>query len=142
MPPYSLRCLAWAGPLAVLLAVLFNALYFLTTKALGEQYLLPLDESAARFGPMPLGMPLLTTAAIGLAAVLFFAFLIRFARRPVTVFLSVAVTALVVSFGGPFNLPAAPLQTKLLLCGMNVCTAVLLSGGMLLLSRSQKSNRG
>lgn len=137
MPPYSLRRLARAGPLAVLLAALFNALYYLTTKALGEPYLLPLDEGATRFGPMPLRMPVLATLAIGLAAVLFFALLIRFARRPATVFLSVAVTALIVSFGGPFNLPAAPLQTKLLLCGMNVCTAVILGGGVLLFSRSR-----
>jgi uncharacterized membrane protein len=71
----------------------------------------------------------------GLLATVFFGLLIRFAQSPGTIFLSVAVTALILSFGGPSSLPAATLRTKILLSGMHVIAAVFITGGILLLSR-------
>jgi hypothetical protein len=73
----------------------------------------------------------------GLVATVFFGLLIRFARRPGTVFLSVAVTALILLFGGPFSLPAATMRTKILLSGMHIIAAVIITGGILLLSRQK-----
>ena len=49
-------------------------------------------------------------------------------------FLSVAVAALILSFGGPLNLPAGTLQLKILLSGMHVIAAGIITGGILLLS--------
>ena len=118
MPPYSLRRLLWGGPIATVAAILAALLYYGVTKALGEQYLLPLDENNSYLGPMPVLMPVVAILIPGLLATVFFGLLIRFSRKPATVFLSVSVAALILSFGGPFNLPAAPMQTKILLSGM------------------------
>jgi hypothetical protein len=135
MHPYSLRRLTWAGPIATIMALVANIVYYAATKALGEQYLMPLDGTASHLGPMPVLMSVIEILFIGLAATIFFGLLVRFARKPATVFLSVAITALMLSFGGSFSLPAATLQTKILLSGMNVIAAIFITGGILLLSR-------
>jgi hypothetical protein len=134
---YSYRRLSWAGPLATSLAIFANALYYQISKAFGEKYILPLDGTASHLGAMPFLMVAWATLVAGLLATLLFACLLRFARKPVTVFLSVAVTALLVSFGGPFSLPAGELQTKLLLSGMQIITAVLITAGILLLGQKR-----
>jgi hypothetical protein len=128
--------LAWAGPLITLLASSVDALYTLVTRAwLGEQYLIPLDAGATQKTPMPLSMPAIAAIVAGIVATLFYWLLLRYGARPAVVFISVAVTALVLSFGAPFGIPAAALQTKLLLSGMNALTAIILTGGILLLTR-------
>ena len=134
MPPYSLRRLAWAGPLATIAAFLADGLYYALTKALGEQYLMPLDGNNIHLSPMPVLMPVVSILVAGLLASVLFGLLLRFARKPVTVFLSVSITALILSIGGPSNLPAATLQTKLLLCGMQAIAAAIITAGILLLS--------
>jgi hypothetical protein len=140
MPLFSLRRLVWAGPLAAVAAALANLSFYFVSNALGGQILLPADERGTRLAPMPAWMPVLTTLALGLAAAVFFGLLVRFVRRPVTVFLSVAATALLVSFGAPAGLPeGTPLSTRLLLGGMNVLTALTLTMGILALSRNHSS---
>jgi hypothetical protein len=134
VPPYSLRRLLWGGPIATVAAILAILLYYGVTKALGEHYLMPLDASSSHPGPMPVLMPVIATLIPGLLASVFFGLLIRFSRKPATVFLSVSVAALILSFGGPFNLPAAPMQTKILLSGMQIFAAGVITGGILLLS--------
>jgi hypothetical protein len=79
-------------------------------------------------------MPVIAILISGLVATSFFGLLIRFSRKPATVFLSVSVTALILSFGGPFNQPDASLQTKILLSGMQFIAAAIISGGILLIS--------
>jgi hypothetical protein len=137
MPAYSLRRLSWVGPAATIAAILVSALYYTATKALGEQYLLPLAGNGARLGPMPATTFMVAILVAGLVATVFFGLLIRFARKPGTVFLSVAVTALILSFGGPFSLPAATMRTKILLSGMHIIAAVIITGGILLLSHKK-----
>ena len=105
MPPYSLRRLSWAGPVATLAAILADMAYYALTKALGEQYRMPLDGNSSHLGPMPVLTPILAILVAGLLASIFFGLLLRFARKPATVFLSVSITALILSFGGPFDLP-------------------------------------
>lgn len=139
MPPFSLRRLLWAGPLVTLAAALANLTFYYISIALGGQYLLPADEAGTQLAAMPAWLPVLPTLALGLAASLFFALLVRFARRPVTIFLSVAATALLVSFGAPAGLPeGTPLSTRLLLAGMNLLTALLLTTGILAFSRNRQ----
>jgi hypothetical protein len=136
MPPYSLRRLSWAGPVATAAAILAGMLYYGVTRALGEQYLMPLKAGGSLPAPMTVSLIVAAILVPGLLATILFGFLIHFARRPGTIFLSVCVAALVLSFGGPFNLPGSGLQTKLLLSGMHGITAVIISGGILFLSRS------
>ena len=137
MRRYTFRRLIWAGPLATAAATLADLIYFLVSRASGEEYLLPLDTNGSQLTPMPLLVPVLGALIVGAMASLFFGVLLRYAREPVTVFLSVAITALILSFGGPFGIPAAALATKLLLSGMNLLTALILTGGILLFSRDK-----
>jgi L-asparagine transporter-like permease len=134
MPPYSLRRLFWAGPIATLAAILAGVLYYALTKVLGEQYLLPLDGSSSQLGQMPVLTPITAILILGLLASIFFGLLLRFSRKPATVFLSISITALLLSFGGPFSLPAASMQTKILMSGMQVIAAGTITGGIMLLS--------
>jgi len=134
MPPYSLRRLAWACPVATLTAILAVMAYYALTRALGEQYRMPLDGSSSQLGPMPVFTPILAILVAGLLAGGFFGLLLRFARKPTTVFLSVAFTALILSLGGPFYLPTATMQTRILLSGMHVLAAGIITAGILLMS--------
>ena len=141
MPPYSLRRLMWGGPVSTMAAILANLLYYGVTKTLGEHYLMPLEGGNPQLIRMPVIMPVVLTMTAGLLASLFFAVLIRFFRRPGIVFLSVCFTALLLSFGGPLNLPAAAMRTKILLSGMHVLAAVIITGGILLISHKQVNKR-
>ena len=95
---------------------------------------MPLGGTSAHLAPMPFLMPVVAILIPGLLGTLFFGLLIRFSRKPATVFLSVSLAALILSFGGPFNLPDASIQTKLLLSGMQVIAAGIITGGILLMS--------
>jgi hypothetical protein len=134
MPPYSLRRLSLAGPLATLAAILVDIAYYTLTKTLGEQYRMPLDGNSSHLGPMPVLMPILAILVAGLLASIFFGLLLRFAHKPATVFLSVSTTALVLSFGGPFDLPTATLQTRILLSIMHVIAGGIITAGILFMS--------
>ena len=131
---YSLHRLSWAGPVATLAAILADIAYYALTKALGEQYRMPLDGNSSHLGPMPVLTPILAILIAGLLASIFFGLLLRFSRKPATVFLSVSITALILSFGGPFDLPAATMQTKILLSIMQVIAAGIITAGILLMS--------
>ena len=134
MPPYSLRRVSWAGPLATLLAILADLAFYALTRTFGEQYRIPLDGNSAHLGPMPVLTPILAILVPGLLASGFFALLLRFARKPATVFLSVSLTALILSLGGPFDLPVAAMQTRILLSSMHVLAASIITAGILFLS--------
>jgi hypothetical protein len=134
MPPYSLRRLAWAGPLATLAAILAVLAYYALTKSLGEQYRIPLEGNSSQSFPMSVITPLLAVLVAGLLASGFFGLLLRFAHKPATIFLSVCVTAFILSLGGPFNLPSAAAQTKFLLSGMHMLAAGIITAGILLMS--------
>lgn len=131
MPPYSARRWFWAGTVATVAAILATLMYYSLTKAFGESYLIPLEGSSSHFSPMPVSMPVVAILIAGLLAAVFFGLLMRFARRPATIFLSVSLAALLLSFGGPINLPAASMQTKILLSGMHIIAAAVITGGIL-----------
>ena len=137
MSPYSSRRLPWAGPAATLAAILVDVLYYFASKAAGESYLIPFNTSGSQPVPLPILNVIMAVLVSGLIASLFFGALLRFSRKPATVFLSVAITALILSFGGPFNLPDAAMQTKLLLSGMHLLAAAIITGGILFLSHEK-----
>jgi hypothetical protein len=115
-------------------AILVDMAYFVLTKAAGEQYSMPLDGNSFQLAPMQLITPVLAILIAGLLASIFFGLLLRFSPKPATVFLSVSVTALLLSFGGPFNLPVATMQTKILLSSMQFIAAAIITAGILLMS--------
>ncbi len=135
MRRYTLRRSIWAGLFATMIAVVANLLYYWITKGSGEAYLVPLDANGTQLVPMPAALPVIGALFIGLLATIFFWLLIRRVRKPVTVFVSVGITALILSFGGPFGMPGTDLKTKILLSGMNVLTGVIVVGGILLFGR-------
>ena len=137
MGRYSLRRLLWAGPIATIAALLANLVYFHATRNLAGQYSLPLGGANSQPVPMPARLPVIAILVAGLLATLLFAFLIRLARQPATIFLSVSMAALILSLGGPINLPGGALQAKILLGGMHLLAAAILTGGILLLSRKK-----
>jgi hypothetical protein len=142
MHRFSLRRLVWAGPLATIIAIVAVLFYYFVTRVFGEEYLMPMNSDATLLRPMPLAMPVLTVLLVGFLATLFFGLLVRFSKTPAVVFLSVAIAALVLSFGGSLYLPASNLQTKILLCGMNVLAGVILAGGILSFSRGRGQPTG
>jgi hypothetical protein len=135
MPGFSIRRLLWGGPVVTMLAALAVWLYFSITKSFGAPYLLPLAGSSSSFSPMPALTPVMTTLIPGLVASIFFGLLIRFSHQPATVFLSVSLAALLLSFGGPYYLPGVSLSTKIHLGLMHILAAAILCGGILLVSR-------
>jgi hypothetical protein len=135
MNSYSMRRLWKAGPAVTVLAMMTDLFYFLATKAMGEQYLMPMDAGGSTLQPMPLLVPVCVILAAGVMATLLFALLIRYTSRPGVAFLSISITALLLSLGGPLYLPAASLRTKILLSGMHVIATGVISGGILFLSR-------
>jgi hypothetical protein len=142
VPAYSIRRVFWAGPVAALSAIISVVLYYGVTKAFGEQYLIPVTANDSLQNPIPPATIIVAILVSGLLATVFFGLLIQFSRKPATVFLSVAITALIVSFGGPFSLPTATMQTKILLGGMHVIAAIAITAGILLLSRKKKPKPG
>jgi 4-amino-4-deoxy-L-arabinose transferase-like glycosyltransferase len=133
MPGFSIRRLLWGGPVVTVLAALVVWLYFSVTKSFGEPYLLPLAGGSASFSPMPVLTPVITTLIPGLVASIFFGLLIRFSHQPATVFLSVSLAALLLSFGGPYYLPGVSLSTKIHLGVMHILAATVIAGGLLLI---------
>jgi hypothetical protein len=136
MPPYSLRKLLWGGAVATVAAILADLLYYVATKAFGEDYILPLNGNSSHLGQMPISMLIVTILIPGVLATVFFGLLVRFSRSPATVFLSVSTAALILSFGGPFYLPGVSMQTKILLSGMHAIAAAVISSGILLISHT------
>ena len=141
MRGYSLRRLLWAGPVATVIGIGANFVYFRVTQAMGEPYLIPLDANGSRFVNLPAALPMLGAAFGGLLATVFFAILLHTVRKPVIVFISVAITALILSFGGSLGMPVTGGQTKLYLSGMNMLTAMIVVGGILLLGREKAGHK-
>jgi hypothetical protein len=134
---FSLRRLLWAGPLAAGLGIAANLLYYAMTRALGEPYVMPLNGSGSVTGPMPVSMVVVTTLVGAIGALLLFALLVKITKVPLPPFLSISVTALLVSFGGPFGLPTVTLGMRLLLSGMHILAALIIVGGILYFSRER-----
>lgn len=122
-----------AGILISLCAVMINILFYTTTQVFGVQYLIPLGSDATRTIPMPFPTVIILTVAAAILATLFYWVLSKVAPRNILPpFLSVSLTALLVSFGGPMQLPGASLQTRLLLSAMHLLASGVILGGLLI----------
>lgn len=132
----------YTGLFVSVIASLANILFFFVTKSLGEQYLIPLTESSIEVTPMPYFIIPIVTLTPAIFATLLFAFLNKLSpRNTVSPFLSISITGLIISFGGPLDLPGVGLQTKLLLCAMHVIAGIIIIGGLLVLPGKIKKTR-
>jgi hypothetical protein len=133
MPKQHFNQLLWVGMLITVISVLANLLFFAFTQALGEQYIIPYSETITNTEPMPVLTVALATAIPALLGILLYSLLKKFLPNALLPsFLSIAVTALLVSFGGPLDLPGAVLQTRLLLSAMHLIAAIIIVGGLLI----------
>ena len=121
-----------AGILICLSAVLVNILFYSTSQAFGAQYLVPLESNPTRNTPLPFLTVVILTLAAAILATLLYGVLTKLTPGNILPpFISVVVTALLVSFGGPMEIPGASLQTRLLLSTMHVTAAAVILGGLL-----------
>jgi type IV secretory pathway VirB6-like protein len=124
------------GILLTIVSVLANLLFFAITKGLGEQYIIPMAEAPASTGPMPVIMVIFATFLSAIFATGLYSILAKVApNATLPPFLSITGTALLVSFGGPMELPDTILQTKLLLSMMHLISAAIIMGGFIIFHR-------
>lgn len=119
-PGRRLRRLLWAAPAAGLVSALLNAgLYYGATAA---GWLAPnlLTPSGDRITVVPVMLASLLPA---LAAGILLALLLRFTRRPVTIFRVVGVVFLLVSLMGPLNTPGIDAHSAQVLNLMHLVAA-------------------
>lgn len=120
----------WFGIFISIITILTNLIFFAVTKALGEQYPIPLTETANATSPLSVAMIIQATLISVLLATGLFSLLTRIAPNAVLPpFLSITITAFIVSFGGPMELPNTLIKTKILLSVMHIITAVIIIGG-------------
>jgi hypothetical protein len=123
----------YVGIFISVLSVLANILFYELTKTLGEQYLIPITDSPITSEPMPLMMVILATFFPALLAILLYRVLNKFSPKAILPpFLSICVTAFLISLGGPLDLPGATIKTKLLLSSMHIIAGSIISGGLLI----------
>jgi hypothetical protein len=90
------------------------------------------------FQPLTLGPVVISSVVGALGATVAFGIVVRFARRPIRLFRTVAVVVLLLSFLNPIlALPEASLQTILTLEFMHVVVAAVSVGLLTTLARSE-----
>lgn len=90
-------------------------------------------------GQMPITLSMVATMSVlgAFAATLVYAFVGRFAWRPVRVFRIVAALALLFSFGGPFSIAGAPAAMIATLLLMHVIAATVIVGLLTTMGRPE-----
>ena len=122
--------LLWVGLLAAMVAAAANSLVRVISVILFD---IPPD-----FQPLTLGPVVISSVVGALGATVAFGIVIRFARRPIRLFRTVAVVVLLLSFLNPIlALPEASLQTILTLEFMHVVVAAVSVGLLTTLARSE-----
>ena len=122
--------LLWVGLLAAMVAAAANSLVRAISVILFD---IPPD-----FQPLTLGPVVISSVVGALGATVAFGIVVRFARRPIRLFRTVAVVVLLLSFLNPIlALPEASLQTILTLEFMHVVVAAVSVGLLTTLARSE-----
>ena len=132
----------WFGIFISIISMLANLLFFALTKAFGEHYLIPIAESTSISSPMSENMVMLATLISGLLATGLYALLSKITPHAILPpFLSITLTAFIVSFGGPMELPGTTMRTKILLSMMHIITGILVIGGFYFFHNRSKTSR-
>jgi H+/Cl- antiporter ClcA len=133
--------LFYTGILITCAATAANLMIFGIAHLLGEKFIIPISENSSVKEPMPIILFVIATIISSVLAVIFFAFLEKFSAKSVMPpFLSVSITALIVSLGGPFSIPETGLQTKLILVSMHFVAFIIIVGGLVGFHRNKFPN--
>ena len=123
----------WTGVLITITATAVNLLIFALAHTIGEGINTPISETSAIKAPMPVMMVIVATIVPSILAVMLYSFVNKISPNGVIPpFLSVSITALIVSFGGPISLPETDVQTKIFLISMHITTGLIMVGGLIL----------
>lgn len=113
-------------------SVLANLSFFIITKALGGQYSIPFTDPPLIRIQVSATMVILASLIPALLGCSIYLLLFKVSpRNNLPAFISVFITALLVSFGGPLELPGVELKTRLLLACMHLITATIILVGIL-----------
>ena len=114
------------GAVAGVVAAVLNAVVYLVASALGA---IPSDvEVGNTGGPLPLGAVVVFSFVPAILAAGLLALLGRWIRRPIRVFVVLAVVVFVLSLYTPFSIPGAPVAMILALELMHLVAAVVIVG--------------
>lgn len=102
-------------------AIANSVLYFIANALLAEPVSVP-----AEMGVVNVISITISTLVGTVGALIAFAVVKRFTRRPARIFPIVAVGALIVSMAGPFGTPGLALSTRLVLALMHVIAAAII----------------
>ncbi|KZK16571.1 DUF6069 family protein [Meiothermus taiwanensis] len=119
----------WAALLGGGLAAGGNLLVFAIANVLGANLQVPSAPGSTTLVPLTAGQVIWASLIPALFAGGLLAILGRFARNPWPVFLGISGVFLLLSFGGPLNIPADT-TTKLVLNLMHVVAAVAIVGAL------------
>ena len=121
--------------LAAVVSAVTNALVYFAASAVGtisQDVVLPALTGES---PITVGMVVLSTVIGAVGAGTVFAIIGRFARRPMRLFVVVAIGVLVFSFVGPATIPGAPLSMVLSMEAMHVVAWAVIVGLLTTLAR-------
>lgn len=125
-----------AGLGAIVLTILGNLLVYGVGLVLGVPFVIQ-DPSGA-LGPLPVAAIVVASTIPLVGATLLFWLLGKFLSRPILVFWVISAIVFVLSFGGPFSLPAeVALSTKIGLSVMHVVAAAVAVGVLTTLGREK-----
>ncbi len=131
------RRLPFAVLLAAIAAAVANSLIYFAASALGfilESVLIP---TAGGESPLTVGMVVITSVIGAVGAVIVFAVIGLFARRPVKLFRIVSIVVLVLSFATPLTIPSAPVSMVLSMEVMHVAAWAAIVGLLTTLARRE-----
>ena len=123
----------WFGLLITILSILINLLFFAISHVFSEKFNIPITDSLSNFAPIPVQMIVLATGVPAILTMVLYIFLKKVLPHSfITSFLSVTITAFLVSLGGPLDIPGAEIKTKILLGSMHFISAIIIIGGWMI----------
>ena len=127
----------WLALAAGVTAFIGNLIvFFVAQNLLGLSLMIPQSLGSTTLAPLSIAPILVTSIIPAIAAAVLLAILGRFVKRPFRVFQIIAAIVLLLSFGGPLNLPIGGAE-KVVLATMHVLTAVAIVVILSALARKQ-----
>jgi len=138
----SLGKLVWVGPLAVIAAILANVLfYYFVTLALQVPLMAPEQFPPPDLSPIPVTDILIFSLIFSVGAVIVFALVVHFSRRPIRTYLIVCFIVLILSLFLPLRIPTppVPMATKWSLVMMHMIGGIVVVGTLVMLCSEKAS---
>ncbi|PZC47031.1 MAG: hypothetical protein C1O27_001647 [Chloroflexi bacterium] len=135
--------LLWVIPLGAASATAANAVfYYLVTAGFGEEFLFPNQFPPPDLAAMPVNDVIIFSVIFSLGAGIVFAQVSNLARKPIRIYLVIAIVTLFLSFAVPLSISSPPvaMSHKLVLVALHVLGAMGVVGTLVALGRG--NNRG